>query len=193
MTDHNENQGATVDRIIERDIPTDDEREALAEAAYSSKPFYETGHNPWPQSFRNAFMEGWDARGSTYTHVCPEPQGEPSSEVPEPSTDWYDLAVKAFPWDASEGDAVLDARRRMVQVLTDNFPEPCAECPQCHRPDGLHKLGCGERFGSEPQGEPSDAQVQAALRAYWGGVENARSHGSAYGMRAALRDANEVR
>lgn len=37
-------------------------------------------------------------------------------------------------------------------------PEPSAECPQCHRPDGLHKLGCGERFGSEPQGEPSSAQ-----------------------------------
>ena len=87
-------------------------------------------------------------------------------QVPEPSTDWYDLAVKAFPWDASEGDAVLDARRRMVQVLTDNFPEPCAECPQCHRPDGLHKLGCGERFGSEPQGEPSDAALYAAFKAF---------------------------
>lgn len=39
----------------------------------------------------------------------------------------------------------------------------------------------------ENMGEPSDAQVQAALHAYWGGVENARSHGSANGMRAALR------
>ena len=46
-----------------------------------------------------------------------------SEVVPEPSTDWYDLAVKAFPWDASEGDAVLDARRRMVQVLTDWCPD----------------------------------------------------------------------
>ena len=50
-----------------------------------------------------------------------------------------------------------------------------------------------QKVAVEPQGEPSDAQVQAALRAYWGGVENARSHGSAYGMRAALRAAGEVR
>jgi hypothetical protein len=54
-----------------------------------------------------------------YGHLPAEPQGEPSSEVTEPS----------------------------------------AECSQCHRPDGQHKLGCGERFGAEPQGEPSDAQV----------------------------------
>lgn len=120
-------------------------------------------------------------------------------QVPEPSTDWYDLAVKAFPWDASEGDAVLDARRRMVQVLTDNFPEPCAECPQCHRPDGLHKLGCGERFGSEPQGEPSsevpepsaewsDASVIAALTAYDPDGFNRASwtEGAISDMRAAL-------
>ena len=104
------------------------------------------GHVIMPVSSRLAIARS--LQGNGFRHA----------EVPEPSTDWHDLAVKAFPWDASEGDAVLDARRRMGQVLTDNFPEPCAECPQCHRPDGLHKLGCGERFGSEPQGEPSSAQ-----------------------------------
>lgn len=51
-------------------------------------------------------------------------------------------------------DAILAAGFRRSEVV----PEPSTECPQCHRPDGLHKLGCGERFGSEPQGEPSSAQ-----------------------------------
>lgn len=49
--------------------PTDDEREAMAEAAYPSRPFHETGVTPWPQSFRDAFLSGWDARNR---------QGEPS-------------------------------------------------------------------------------------------------------------------
>lgn len=56
--------------IIESLIPepprppdtSDDQREALAEAAYPSAPFYVTGTNPWPQSFRDAFNKGWAAR-----------------------------------------------------------------------------------------------------------------------------------
>jgi len=35
--------------------------EELAEKAYPSRPFYETGINPWPQSFRDAFIEGYEA------------------------------------------------------------------------------------------------------------------------------------
>lgn len=33
---------------------------------------------------------------------------------------------------------------------------PSVECTQCHRADGMHKLGCGERFGAEPDGERRD-------------------------------------
>ena len=40
------------------------------------------------------------------------------------------------------------------------------------------------------QGEPTDAEVDAALFAYWG--ENAKVYGSRNGMRAALRAAGEV-
>lgn len=59
--------------------------------------------------------------------------------------DWFvdheaepEIATNAFfrGWDAAVGGGF---RRSEV-------PEPSAECPQCHRPDGLHKLGCGERF-----------------------------------------------
>lgn len=57
------------------------------------------------------------------------------------------------PWGRTYTDAEIANALRRSEV-----PEPSTECPQCHRPDGLHKLGCGERFGSEPQGEPSDAQ-----------------------------------
>lgn len=57
------------------------------------------------------------------------------------------------PWGRTYTDAEIANALRRSEV-----PEPSTECPQCHRPDGLHKLGCGERFGSEPQREPSDAQ-----------------------------------
>ncbi|USH44563.1 hypothetical protein SEA_CASSITA_110 [Microbacterium phage Cassita] len=45
---------------------------------------------------------------------------------------------------------------------------------------------------TEPQGEPSDAQIEAALSAYWGAM-NVEEYGSVEGMRAALRAAQEAR
>lgn len=42
-------------------------------------------------------------------------------------------------------------------------PEPSSECPQCHRTDGQHKLGCGERFGAEPYGEHRDLTPRGNL------------------------------
>lgn len=75
-----------------------------------------------------------------------EPQGEPSSEVPEPSTE-------------------LD--------------------------DELRRERDHHGIDPEPQGEPSDAQVHAALSAYWGAM-NVDEYGSVEGMRAALRAAGGV-
>lgn len=46
--------------------------EELAEQAYPSRPFYETGISPWPQSFRNAFIEGYEAALET---VAPTQEG----------------------------------------------------------------------------------------------------------------------
>lgn len=37
------------------------EAEKRAEEAYPSAPFYITGRVPWPQSFRDVYIEGWNA------------------------------------------------------------------------------------------------------------------------------------
>lgn len=42
------------------------------------------------------------------------------------------------------------------------------------------------------QGEPSGAQVQAALEAYWGSKRSAKKYGSTFDMHAALRAASQV-
>ncbi|WP_431785358.1 hypothetical protein [Microbacterium maritypicum] len=84
--------------------PTDDEREDMIAFLLRDHNFEES---PWGRTYTDAEIAAALRR----------------TEVPELSADWYDLSVKAFPWDGSEGDAVLEARRRMVQVLTDNFPE----------------------------------------------------------------------
>lgn len=152
---------------------TDDEREALRiaeldarQAAYRKEDWF-VDHEAEPEIATNAFFRGWDAAVGG---------GFRRSEVSEPSADWYDLAVKAFPWDASEGDAVLDARRRMVQVLTDNFPEPSAECAQpcvhLSQHDAREGRTCAEHPCTcpEPQGEPSSAQeaIRVASPDTWG-------------------------
>lgn len=67
-----------------------------------------------------------------------------------------------------------------------------AGCAECGRGDGQHKLGCSERAAAEP----SDAEVSAALDAYYGlmaPVSEDFKRSVSPSMRAALRAAAEVR
>jgi hypothetical protein len=95
-------------------------------------------------------------------------------------------------WDALESvwqEAFIGAARKIAGFRRPEVPS--ADCPQCHRPDGMHKLGCGERFGAEPHGEPSDAAVRAALGAWIEAKQRGIPDTNLNSMRAALRAASE--
>lgn len=174
--------------------PTDDEREALARA-------WDAGHrkgirwkrgdapeNPYrsevpePSTERIGCNICGEALPDGEPHLCSEPQGEPSNRV-----------------------IVMCARCGLFPVVGgDEINSDIVVCDRCAFAEGRESAQ-GEPSGIpfydqkmreldaiRAQVEPSDAQVQAALHAYWGGVENARSHGSANGMRAALRAAAGV-
>jgi len=108
-----------------------------------------------------AHLSQHDAReGRTCTEhpcTCPEPQAEPSSEVPEPSADW---------------DRVHNRPADIYTPPEDRIARPLPE----------------------PQAEPSDASVRAALREWFQGIiaggwtaeHEAR-------MRAAVRAAGDAR
>lgn len=86
-------------------------------------------------------------------------------------------------------DNILAAGFRRPEV-----PEPSAEDDLNAEYDA--RLGDGDRDDPEPQGEPSDAQVLAALDAFFQGQSSNLSEFGAVsvkGMRAALRAAGEVR
>lgn len=106
------------------------------------------------------------------------------------------LAIFAEPVIASTDEEVREAFADMVLAAgfhRSETPEPSAEFSicGCYR-DGSELVTCA--LHTEPQGEPSDAQVQAALDAYhdakvapgWRGEKT-------WKMRAALRAAGVVR
>lgn len=120
MTDHNENQGATVDRIIGRDTPTDDERETrriahldARQAAYrKEREDWFVDHEAEPGIASNAFFRGWDAAvdGGFRRSEVPEPQGEPSDAQVEAALDAY-MAHEG--WETDEvGKAKMRGRMR---------------------------------------------------------------------------------
>lgn len=61
--------------------------------------------------------------------------------------------------------------------------EPNVECPQCHRTDGQHKLGCGDRH------TPTDDEREALIKSYggWDFVEVALNPNAASRVIADLR------
>ncbi len=105
-------------------------------------------------------------------------------EVPEPQGDPTD-AVGRFSFDGAEGIAfwvgdsdeeptvkvMFSELMDLAKFLCDNFP-------------GIFKA---ESDGAHLQAEPTDAMIEAALIAYWGGEKNTHLLGSMEGMRAALR------
>lgn len=136
--------------------------------------------------------------------LLPTVLGFRRSEVPEPSTECPQPCVHLSQHDAREGRTCAEHPCTCPEPQGEPSNRVIVMCARC----GLFPVVGGDEINSDivvcdrcaftegresAQGEPSDAQVNAALRAYWGGVENARSHGSAYGMRAALRAAGGVR
>ena len=179
-----EPQGATVEPIIAREhnTPTDDGQEALDWALTYARRYWQHGGEPESQRALSVLVSSLHRYGSRcHEHYQNQPQGEPSSEVPEPSTDDRDPITDENLWDFA--DDLLDAwniEDANAPSLAEDFRDRfVARFHPAYRP--------------EPQGEPSDAQVQAALIAYWGGEKNAHLMGSMDGMRAALRAAGGVR
>lgn len=135
----NENQGATVDRIIERNTTTahevtTDEREALARA-------WDAGHR------KGIRWKRGDAPENPYRSQVPEPSAEGPAFIaimppsPETSKRWYSMYCRVCGVEEMMADTADDPR------LLDRRDE--------------HNR---ERH-AEPQGEPSDAQVDAVAKA----------------------------
>lgn len=120
----------------------------------------------------------------------------------------FDPGVVDPRWPAEVEHRQQEARHHADRILTAGFrrsevPEPSAE-PVCEHGSPLSALcdyaaryASGETDGTapkhaEPQGEPSDAQVLAALRAY---ASTPQQHGKGRedAIRAALRAAGGVR
>jgi hypothetical protein len=80
--------------------------------------------------------------------------------------------------------------RAMAALSRSDVPEPPTE-PTCEHGTMLTYLcdDCADAVETEPQGEPSDAQVLAAMEAY---AEYREPDGPGDAMRAALRAAAEV-
>lgn len=163
MTD-NEDQGATVERIIARDTPTDDEREALCDQC--GEVFSEHSCRPIPSCIhvpeRRADLCEWcdmSARGNAHHPAHDQPRrscgeqyhGEDFKPDPEPNAECHQPCEHLSQQDAREG-------------------RTCAEHP-CTCP--------------EPQGEPSEAQVDAASRE----IDLRGFHIPPMAVRAALRAA----
>ncbi|QOC59431.1 hypothetical protein SEA_LIFES_108 [Microbacterium phage Lifes] len=136
-----------------------------------------------------------------------------------PTDDEREAEVKSYSgWDADEvaryprvaADVIEQLRTRLLdEFRRAEVPEQSAECPKCgvrvadQTPSTFythHDETCGGAL-EEPQGEPSDAQVTAALHALYAVQHPHSAPGglSDYGdevvsaMRAALRAAQEAR
>lgn len=119
-----------------------------------------------------------------------EPQGEPSSEVPEPSAEGY---AEFEDWEQEM------FRHQPVLSMADGSIAGCQCLDRVFTKGedwGTHlAIVITSRITAEPQGEPSDAQVLAALNAYYepdghpGRTLEDWSEGSVRAMRAALRAA----
>ena len=112
-----------------------------------------------------------------HDHLASEPQGEPSSEVPEPSTevlsDWFT---------SSHGVAVA-----AVKPMTDRGPSVMVD-GRVISPNDVAAL-----IEFKAQGEPSDAVIVDMLTAFYGEERDGWSIGKVRRMRAALRAAGGVR
>lgn len=87
---------------------------------------------------------------------------------------------------------VISAALRRTEV-----PEPSAECASCQGECGGGRHCCENCVHTQPQGEPSDSQVLAALNAFYDAAGTSTlsdySLSAPEAMRAALRAAGEVR
>lgn len=155
--------------------PTDDEREALADDAG-----FRPSEVPEPRLLTGVELDALFA----------EPQPEPSSQAPEPSAEreltpcenlvCTGCRVCGCPALGIEpqGDSDISVERMSAQgEPSSEVPEPSAQ-PTCEHGTPLSELcdyaaryASGETDGphpehAQPQGEPSDAQVDAAIAAF---------------------------
>lgn len=125
-------------------MSTEQEQEALVAAYLEEHGHHADARHGFLAGLAAGFHRSMASDSSVETWVC----GKCGGDAYE-----HSLTTSTCIWEP------IETRPAPQAEPSSEVPEPSTECPQCHRPDGLHKLGCGERFGSEPQGEPSSAQV----------------------------------
>lgn len=131
-----------------------------------------------PPSSENAYT------GIPLSEVIRSEQGEPSD------AQVYD-AEAAF-WAHKERTGIFKGAMRAAVLAAGGVRNPGTDwydthCPTCDAPEPWHTATCAVVHLVEPKGEPSDAQVTAALHAYQGQSTRVEA------MRAALRAAGGVR
>lgn len=180
--------------------PADDEREALIEDRKAVLDVLNQGRGLPLEAVSAQVMMVLSDRGFRRSEVP-----EPSAEDRDPITDenLWDFADDLLDaWNIEDTNApslAEDFRDRFVARFHPAYRgepqgEPTAHdrdrdgiCRRCGRGITAAEVLGGET-PCEPQGEPSDVQVHAALSAYWGAM-NVDEYGSVEGMRAALRAA----
>ena len=175
----NENQGATVDRIIARATPTDDEREALAlelivPLAESNTRAAEHIGAGW----------SWRAEARSIADVILS-AGFRRAEASEPSAGMMALREAATSSDTYMTPEQFDMAIRGLGGRPEAADDH--ECFTCGLGYGGHQGGCPNAAltekGDEPQTEPSDAQVsKLANDAHHRMVDEAEAGGGWYGF-----------
>lgn len=185
------NQGAIVNSIIERTRhePTGDEREALLDVMVMTKL---SDYAATDMSTIHQAVDAILAAGFRRSEV-PDPNEWPTrAEVAKYAEERFSEVIYL-----SEYNAAVSAFREAVEWLAGfrraEVPEPSATARPCHLPQSAPPcIGCR----CEPQGEPSDAQVEAAAREYHergngeGSFDRMADHvriSLLFRMRAALR------